>query len=182
MLLFQRAGGLVSVPAISWFVTKPSTYDHRQRRTRGPVCSPIDKPLTGRLVVGWVTTSEHRLLYVFVLFCFFHSFFFFSSSWMDVYKVTEKHSPSSAFDLMRNYQRQRNLIKNMPYMIWNMYAVMGREIELKGRTCEYSSHSRRTGSTIGRFSRNQPLIPPIYSDGQTDRYRLESDHLNRKKR
>ncbi|PKK41045.1 hypothetical protein CI102_14526, partial [Trichoderma harzianum] len=31
----------------------------------GPVCSPIDKPLTGRLVVEWVTISEHRLLYVF---------------------------------------------------------------------------------------------------------------------
>ncbi|KAF2679085.1 hypothetical protein K458DRAFT_461524, partial [Lentithecium fluviatile CBS 122367] len=31
----------------------------------GPVCSPHDKPLTGGLVVRWVTTSESPLLYVF---------------------------------------------------------------------------------------------------------------------
>ena len=42
-----------------------STYDHRHLRTRDPVCSPIDKQVTARLVVGWVTTSESLVLYVF---------------------------------------------------------------------------------------------------------------------
>ena len=42
------------------------TYDHRLWRTGLPVRSAILKPQVGRLVVGWVTTSEYRLLYVFV--------------------------------------------------------------------------------------------------------------------
>ncbi|KAF1834298.1 hypothetical protein BDW02DRAFT_498569, partial [Decorospora gaudefroyi] len=50
------------------------TYDHRQRSTLDPVCSPHDKPLTGGLVVRWVTTSESPLLYVFA-FCSILSFF-----------------------------------------------------------------------------------------------------------
>ena len=41
------------------------TYDHRLRRTGHPVRSAIHKPQIGRLVVGWVTTSEYLLLYVF---------------------------------------------------------------------------------------------------------------------
>ncbi|KAF2176281.1 hypothetical protein K469DRAFT_607773, partial [Zopfia rhizophila CBS 207.26] len=32
-----------------------------------PVRSPLNKPLTGGLVVRWVTTSEYPLLYVFCL-------------------------------------------------------------------------------------------------------------------
>ena len=51
--------------------TEPGTYDHTQWNTRGLVRSPIDKPLRGRLVVGSVTTSEHRLLYVLYFFCCF---------------------------------------------------------------------------------------------------------------
>src|SRR6185437_14594055 len=46
------------------------TYDHRLRRIGHPVRSAIHKPQIGRLVVGWVTTSEYLLLYV-----FFQSFF-----------------------------------------------------------------------------------------------------------
>ena len=42
-----------------------STYDHRLRKTGHPVRSAIHKPQIDRLVVGWVTTSESRLLYVF---------------------------------------------------------------------------------------------------------------------
>ena len=45
-----------------------STYDHRHWKTRDPVRSPLDKPATARLVVGWVTTSESLVLYVFALF------------------------------------------------------------------------------------------------------------------
>ena len=45
------------------------TYDHRLRRIGHPVRSAIHKPQIGRLVVGWVTTSESLLLYVFC-FCF----------------------------------------------------------------------------------------------------------------
>jgi hypothetical protein len=35
-----------------------------------PVRSAIHKPQIGRLVVGWVTTSEYLLLYVFEIFVF----------------------------------------------------------------------------------------------------------------
>ena len=44
------------------------TYDHRVWKTGLPVRSAVLKPHAGWLVVGWVTTSESRLLYVFV-FC-----------------------------------------------------------------------------------------------------------------
>ncbi|KAH8600633.1 hypothetical protein B0O99DRAFT_503190, partial [Bisporella sp. PMI_857] len=47
------------------------TYDHRLRRTGHPVRSAIHKPQIGRLVVGWVTTSESLLLYVLHLSFFF---------------------------------------------------------------------------------------------------------------
>jgi hypothetical protein len=40
------------------------TYDHRLRNIGHPVRSAIHKPQIGRLVVGWVTTSEYLLLYV----------------------------------------------------------------------------------------------------------------------
>ena len=46
-----------------------STYDHRVWRTGLPVRSAVLKPHAGRLVVGWVTTSESRLLYVFLFDC-----------------------------------------------------------------------------------------------------------------
>jgi hypothetical protein len=39
--------------------------DHRTWRTVLPVCSAKLKPCAGRLVVGWVTTSEYLLLIVF---------------------------------------------------------------------------------------------------------------------
>ncbi|RAL16644.1 hypothetical protein BO97DRAFT_456369, partial [Aspergillus homomorphus CBS 101889] len=42
-----------------------STYDHRVWKTGLPVRSAVLKPHAGRLVVGWVTTSESLLLYVF---------------------------------------------------------------------------------------------------------------------
>jgi hypothetical protein len=47
------------------------TYDHRLRRTGHPVRSAIHKPQIGRLVVGWVTTSEYLLLYVLFFLPFF---------------------------------------------------------------------------------------------------------------
>ena len=47
-----------------------STYDHRVWKTGLPVRSAVLKPHAGRLVVGWVTTSESLLLYVFALFFF----------------------------------------------------------------------------------------------------------------
>jgi hypothetical protein len=43
-----------------------STYDHIHWNIRDPVRSPRVKPMRGRLVVEWVTISEHRLLYVFL--------------------------------------------------------------------------------------------------------------------
>ena len=47
-----------------------NTYDHRVWKTGLPVRSAVLKPHAGELVVGWVTTSESSLLYVFVLFIF----------------------------------------------------------------------------------------------------------------
>jgi hypothetical protein len=41
------------------------TYDHRVWKTGLPVRSAVLKPHAGWLVVGWVTTSESQLLYVF---------------------------------------------------------------------------------------------------------------------
>jgi hypothetical protein len=46
----------------------PSTYDHRVWKTGLPVRSAVLKPHAGELVVGWVTTSESSLLYVFGVF------------------------------------------------------------------------------------------------------------------
>ena len=51
------------------------TYDHRLRRIGHPVRSAIHKPQIGRLVVGWVTTSESLLLYVFLFYFFFWLFY-----------------------------------------------------------------------------------------------------------
>jgi hypothetical protein len=53
------------------FTRGPVTYDHRLRRIGHPVRSAIHKPQIGGLVVGWVTTSEYPLLYVFCSFFFF---------------------------------------------------------------------------------------------------------------
>jgi hypothetical protein len=50
---------------ITQFGSISFTYDHRLRRIGHPVRSAIHKPQIGRLVVGWVTTSEYLLLYVF---------------------------------------------------------------------------------------------------------------------
>ena len=44
--------------------------DHRVWKTGLPVRSAVLNPYAGRLVVGWVTTSESLLLIVFDLFCF----------------------------------------------------------------------------------------------------------------
>ncbi|PVH75431.1 hypothetical protein DL98DRAFT_427501, partial [Cadophora sp. DSE1049] len=46
----------------------PVTYDHRLRNLGHPVRSAVLKPQIGGLVVGWVTTSEYPLLYVFAVF------------------------------------------------------------------------------------------------------------------
>ena len=51
-------------------MTQIVTYDHRHWKARDPVRSPIDKLVTARLVVGWVTTSESLVLYVFSSFFF----------------------------------------------------------------------------------------------------------------
>ena len=40
-------------------------YDQRLWKARDPVCSPLDKLETAGLVVGWVTTSESPVLYMY---------------------------------------------------------------------------------------------------------------------
>ena len=47
-----------------------STYGHRLKNNRHPVRSAKDKLQIDQLVVGWVTTSEYWLLYVFALLIF----------------------------------------------------------------------------------------------------------------
>ncbi|KAJ5129532.1 L-lysine 2-3-aminomutase [Penicillium bovifimosum] len=51
---------------IIMITTISGTYDHRVWKTGLPVRSAVLKPHAGELVVGWVTTSESSLLYVFV--------------------------------------------------------------------------------------------------------------------
>jgi hypothetical protein len=53
------------------FTSYSSTYDHRVWKIGLPVRSAVLKPHAGELVVGWVTTSESSLLYVFFSFCSF---------------------------------------------------------------------------------------------------------------
>ena len=43
-----------------------NTYDRSCMKVWDPVRSPLIKHASGRLVVGSVTTSEHRLLHVFL--------------------------------------------------------------------------------------------------------------------
>ncbi|RAH76504.1 hypothetical protein BO86DRAFT_250047 [Aspergillus japonicus CBS 114.51] len=52
-------------------ILQASTYDHRVWKTGLPVRSAVLKPHAGRVVVGWVTTSESLLLYVFLQPLFF---------------------------------------------------------------------------------------------------------------
>jgi hypothetical protein len=47
-------------------LTVAFAIDHRTWKTGLPVRSAVLKPCAGRLVVGWVTTSEYLLLIVFV--------------------------------------------------------------------------------------------------------------------
>jgi hypothetical protein len=68
--MFLDSARLITIILIKYSSQNTSTYDHRLRRTGHPVRSAKPKPEIGRLVVGWVTTSEYLLLYVFkVLFC-----------------------------------------------------------------------------------------------------------------
>jgi hypothetical protein len=53
---------------ISAFLSTLFAIDHRTCKTGLPVRSAVLKPRAGRLVVGWVTTSEYLLLIVFVFF------------------------------------------------------------------------------------------------------------------
>jgi hypothetical protein len=46
------------------FMKLSSAIDHRTWKTGLPVRSAVLKPCAGRLVVGWVTTSEYLLLIV----------------------------------------------------------------------------------------------------------------------
>ena len=75
MLLHFSQRQQLSIPIPS----EISTYDHRVWKIGLPVRSAVLKPHAGWLVVGWVTTSESRLLYVF-------SFLFFLFLLPDAHK------------------------------------------------------------------------------------------------
>lgn len=47
------------------FCAGPSAYGHTHKKARDPVRSPLVKLVRARVVVGSVTTSECRVLYVF---------------------------------------------------------------------------------------------------------------------
>ena len=78
-IVYARCSALVSIFLVDaireigniYHFTSPiSTYGHRLKNNRHPVRSAKDKLQIDQLVVGWVTTSEYWLLYVFVLFIF----------------------------------------------------------------------------------------------------------------
>lgn len=69
------------------FRTDNIRYDHKHRKALDPVRSPKDKPVTARLVVGSVTTSEYLVLYL----LFFFDSSFFRTSLVGV--VTGGHVP-----------------------------------------------------------------------------------------
>jgi hypothetical protein len=54
-----------------YFDAMTVAIDHRTWKTALPVRSAVLKPCAGRLVVGWVTTSEYLLLIVFTIVFFF---------------------------------------------------------------------------------------------------------------
>ena len=89
----QRATTIVEHHEINLSTIVPSTYDHRVWKTGLPVRSAVLKPHAGRLVVGWVTTSESLLLYVFMpLFLFYHA-----AKW----NVAFLYAPNSCLVVMR---------------------------------------------------------------------------------
>ncbi len=94
-----------------------STYDHRLRKTWYPVRSALIKPQIDRLVVGWVTTSESRLLYV-LFFRFLPWALLFSSvqchgfSWDFTLRVGSGKSKSGQRDFL--YQKNRARVKAWP--------------------------------------------------------------------
>ncbi|KAJ5545173.1 hypothetical protein N7461_007477 [Penicillium sp. DV-2018c] len=65
-LLLQKELRLLRANLIILLTVISTTYDHRVWKTGLPVRSAVLKPHAGELVVGWVTTSESSLLYVFV--------------------------------------------------------------------------------------------------------------------
>ena len=65
--------------------TQTDTYDHRVWKTGLPVRSAVLKPHAGELVVGWVTTSESSLLYVFCFDTFLFDFNSFRNSLLSPY-------------------------------------------------------------------------------------------------
>jgi hypothetical protein len=68
VLLVLRIKHYSQTIEICHFIGESSTYDHRVWKTGLPVRSAVLKPHAGELVVGWVTTSESSLLYVFFVF------------------------------------------------------------------------------------------------------------------
>jgi hypothetical protein len=65
-------------------ITESNTYDHRVWKTGLPVRSAVLKPHAGELVVGWVTTSESSLLYVFLF-------------WNSLSRLRNRHTPADFF-------------------------------------------------------------------------------------
>ena len=63
-----RRFGDLDAPSQSmiWKTARSVTYDHRIMKSALPVRSAVLKQDTGALVLGWVTTGEYALLYVFV--------------------------------------------------------------------------------------------------------------------
>ena len=65
--VLRRFGDLdISTRYIMRKTANSVTYDHRILKPALPVRSAVLKQDTGALVLGWVTTGEYALLYVFV--------------------------------------------------------------------------------------------------------------------
>jgi hypothetical protein len=90
-----------------------ATYDHRLKRTGHPVRSAIHKLEIGGLVVGWVTTSEYPLLYVFCPFIYLQIYFVLgphlsssAGSWLHLLRIMK--------NIMFIHSTRRSYIKCIP--------------------------------------------------------------------
>ena len=90
---------------IYYNMNTPVTYDHRLQKTGHPVRSAIHKLEIGGLVVGWVTTSESPLLYVFVPFWSQQPLFF-----LLLFSMQAIHPVISSIQYEQNSEERKALV------------------------------------------------------------------------
>ena len=130
-------------------MSNPITYGHRLKNNRHPVRSAKDKLQIDQLVVGWVTTSEYWLLYVF-------DFFFLPSLTAGGWVTSQSHW--SLF-LPAPHELQQSL-----YFSIQNHAIVALCITiLKSEETEAKKHpANNFTTTVFPLVHNPPpLLPPI---------------------